>query len=229
MTIKIMKKTTISDEEIHRFMDFDGLLKQNVQATKKASLTRWVLVSVGLVFLLLATWQVWPSQTKQPVSDKKEMAKTQPSVSAAPTVIDKKDKKQGKVEPMVSPKTSSPTTATVPAKQRPSLAVSAAQYREAEPAEGFPALYEYLNREIAYPTSALKDSIEGVESVSFMIDENGKPDQIKVLHSLGRDFDEEAIRLIKSMPAWKPATLDEKPVASRVSLPLTFTIHKLKK
>jgi TonB family protein len=229
MTIKIMKKTTISEEEIQRIMDFEGLLKKNAAATKSTSVTRWILVSIGLIILSLATWQFWPSENKKPDAFKKESPKPQPSVIVAPVIIDKKDEKQGTVPPTVSQKVISLTKETSPKKEKPSMTVTAAVYHEAEPVAGFPALYEYLNKEIIYPSSGLKDSIQGVESVSFIIDENGRPDQIKVLHSLGKSFDEEAARLIRLMPEWKPATLDGKPVSSKVSLPVTFSIYKSKK
>ena len=100
---------------------------------------------------------------------------------------------------------------------------------EAEPLSGFPKFYEYLNNEIVYPVEIAKDSIQGVESVSFVIDEEGNLGAVAVLHSLGKPFDDEALRLLRHMPAWKPASLNGKPVASRISLPLTFTIRITKK
>jgi TonB family protein len=73
---------------------------------------------------------------------------------------------------------------------------------------------------------ALKDSIEGIVSVSFVIDKNGKPDQVKVLNSLGSAFDTEALRVISGMPQWKPAMINGKPVAARISMALTFQITR---
>lgn len=229
MIIKIMKKTTISDEEIQRMMDFEGLLKKNAAASKNTSMTRWMLTLTGLVFVAVCTWQFWPSQSKKTSVPTKEILPKIESITPLPTTTERKGDKQTKVAPPVSRKPVSPLTQTAPAKEKPTMTVTAAEYHEAEPATGFPALYEYLNREIVYPKSMLKDSIEGVESVSFIIDENGKPGEVKVLQSLGKSFDEEAIRLIHAMPVWKPATLDGKPVASKITLPLTFSFTKSRK
>ncbi|MBS1506576.1 MAG: TonB family protein [Bacteroidetes bacterium] len=229
MTIKIMKKTTISDEEIQGFMDFEGLMKKNAVATRSSSITRWVLTTAGLIILAVGTWQYWNNQSKKTSAPTKEILPKKESITPLPATSERKEEKQKNEAPPVSRKPAPPLTQTLPAKEKPTMTVTAAEYHEAEPAAGFPALYEYLNHEIVYPKSMLKDSIEGVESVSFIIDENGKPGQIKVLQSLGKTFDEEATRLISGMPLWKPATLDGKPVASKITLPLTFSFTRAKK
>jgi protein TonB len=101
-------------------------------------------------------------------------------------------------------------------------------YVQAEPVDGYQQLYEYFNRHLTYPPAAIKDSVEGVQTVSFQINVEGKPEMIQVKQSLGVPFEIEAARLIENMPAWKPATLNGKPVASQVSLPLTFQLRRAK-
>ncbi|MFM8912760.1 MAG: energy transducer TonB, partial [Flammeovirgaceae bacterium] len=100
------------------------------------------------------------------------------------------------------------------------------QYIGAEPVEGFPALYAYFDRELKYPLQALSDSIQGVESVAFIIDKSGKPGKIEIQQSLGAAFDHEVIRLLQNMPPWKPATLNGEPVMSKQSVPFTFKITR---
>ena len=73
----------------------------------------------------------------------------------------------------------------------------------------------------------MKDSIQGIMKISFVINEEGKPVSIRTEESLGKPFDGEAVKLIESMPPWKPALLNGKPVKSRISLPLTFEIRKV--
>jgi TonB family protein len=101
-------------------------------------------------------------------------------------------------------------------------------YFQAEPLMGYSDLYEYFNANLVYPVEALKDSIQGVQTVSFVINTKGKPEQIEVIKSLGQPFEKECLRLIENMPEWKPATLNGKPVNSKISIPLTFQIQKLK-
>ena len=102
-------------------------------------------------------------------------------------------------------------------------------YVQAEPLDGYTQLYAYFNERLTYPPQAVKDSVEGIETVSFIIDERGKPTQISITHSLGALFDSEAMRVIKEMPDWRPATLNGRPVASQLSVPLTFQLNRIKK
>lgn len=101
-------------------------------------------------------------------------------------------------------------------------------YVQAEPVNGYQDLYSYFNSNIVYPPEALKDSVQGVQTISFIIGVDGKPRDLQILQSLGEPFEKECRRLIDNMPTWKPATLNGKPVASKVSLPLTFQIQKIK-
>lgn len=104
----------------------------------------------------------------------------------------------------------------------------ASVFLPAEPIDGYAILYEYFAKELRYPEEAIKDSIQGVVSVSFVISKEGKPEQVSTDHALGEVFDREAIRVIESMPAWKPAQLDGSPVRSKVSVPITFSVKTTK-
>lgn len=101
-----------------------------------------------------------------------------------------------------------------------------AVYIQAEPIDGYEALYAYFGKELIYPEAAVKDSVEGVMVVKFLINKEGKPEKIQTSGSLGVLFEKEAVRLIEHMPLWKPATLNGKPVVSRLSIPLTFQLQK---
>ena len=133
------------------------------------------------------------------------------------------------------PERSTPTGASQSTKQSgtipqetPASAVKDT-YVQAEPLNGYTQLYAYFNEHLMYPPQAVKDSVEGIETVSFIIDEQGKPTQISITHSLGAHFDAEAMRVIKEMPDWRPATLNGRPVASQLSVPLTFQLNRIKK
>jgi TonB family protein len=121
--------------------------------------------------------------------------------------------------------TKQPGTAPQPA----STSAVSDTYVQAEPLDGYTQLYAYFNEHLTYPPQAVKDSVEGIETVSFTIDERGKPTHISITHSLGALFDEEAMRVINKMPEWRPATLNGRPVASQLSVPLTFNLNRIKK
>lgn len=89
---------------------------------------------------------------------------------------------------------------------------------------GQPALDEYIATNIQYPAPALKNGIEGVVTLIFTVQPDGKIDSITIERMIDPDLEAEAVRLVKGMPLWTPATLDEKPVASPYTLKITFTL-----
>lgn len=101
-------------------------------------------------------------------------------------------------------------------------------YVKAEPVNGYDALYAYFSKELIYPAAAVKDSIEGVLTVKFLINKEGRPEKIQTSGTLGVLFDKEAERLIQNMPLWKPATVNGKPITSKLSIPLTFQLRNRK-
>lgn len=69
---------------------------------------------------------------------------------------------------------------------------------------GRQALVEYLSDNVQYPEQAMKDSIEGRVVCKFSIQADLFPSDIRVVHSSGSALlDEEALRVIHSMPQWE--------------------------
>ena len=63
-------------------------------------------------------------------------------------------------------------------------------------------------------------------TLRFAVDENGDLDEVKVLKTSGdRGVDDEAVRIVESMPKWKPAMSKGKPVKVYYTLPLKFTLE----
>ena len=87
---------------------------------------------------------------------------------------------------------------------------------------GTAAMMEYLNKHINYPTTALENGIKGRVTVSCIINENGSISDIKVISSVDTDLDKEAIRVVQSMPKWKPGKLNGKNVRVRYIIPIMF-------
>lgn len=82
----------------------------------------------------------------------------------------------------------------------------------------------YFNRNIIYPQEALKNKIEGKVIVTFIIEKDGSTSNIEVVKKLGWGIDEEAIRLISKMPAWRPGKLEGRLVRIRFTLPIVFNL-----
>ena len=89
---------------------------------------------------------------------------------------------------------------------------------------GQEALVKYISANIHYPEGAKKQGIQGTVFVSFLIDEKGKVTNGKVLRGIGSGCDEEALRVIMSMPDWDPGKNGEKPVKVYITLPIKFAL-----
>lgn len=89
---------------------------------------------------------------------------------------------------------------------------------------GEEALFKYLGSEIKYPQMAKEAGIQGTVYVTFVIGPDGKVKDIKVLRGIKGGCDEEAIRVVKKMPAWKAGKQRGKAVPVQYNLPIKFTL-----
>lgn len=94
---------------------------------------------------------------------------------------------------------------------------------------GFPGgdkkMYEYLGKNMKYPPIARDNNIQGRVYVSFVVEKNGKITDVRVLRGIGGGCDEEAIRVVKSMPKWSAGKQRGKPVRVRFNLPILFKLQ----
>ena len=86
-------------------------------------------------------------------------------------------------------------------------------------------LFSYLGNNITYPKAAEKENKEGVVFVSFVIDKDGTVQNAKILKGFYIDCDNEALRVVESMPNWTPGEQDGKKVAVQYNLPIKFTLN----
>jgi TonB family protein len=92
---------------------------------------------------------------------------------------------------------------------------------------GEQALYKYLSETISYPDTATQKGIEGLVKVKFVVDEYGSIDDVKTTNiPFGYGLEEEAMRVIKMMPPWKPGKNDGKPVKVYFQIPIRFVLPK---
>ncbi len=87
---------------------------------------------------------------------------------------------------------------------------------------GDDALIAYIKRRQRYPAEAARAGISGRVFVSFVITETGQIQDVQVLKGLGYGCDEEAVRLVREMPRWKPGTQSNRIVKVKFNLPFTF-------
>jgi protein TonB len=92
---------------------------------------------------------------------------------------------------------------------------------------GQSALSDYIANHIDYPQMAIDDNREGTVNVQFVIDENGKVQDAKVVGSkLGDGLDDEAERVISTLPRWNSGMVKGKPVKTRVTVPITYQLEE---
>lgn len=86
------------------------------------------------------------------------------------------------------------------------------------------AMNKWLASHINYPASAAENDIQGRVTVKFVVEKDGRIDQVQVLKGVDRDLDKEAVRVVKSMPKWQPAKNNGVTVRSWFTLPVVFRL-----
>lgn len=86
-------------------------------------------------------------------------------------------------------------------------------------------LGEYLGKNIRYPSAAQRANVSGRVFISFVVNTDGSIQDVQVLKGLGFGTDEEATRVVKSMPKWRPGKQSGRPVRVKYNLPISFTLE----
>jgi protein TonB len=90
---------------------------------------------------------------------------------------------------------------------------------------GEAALYAFLAENIKYPQMAKESGIQGRVFVTFVVERDGSVTDVRVLRGIGGGCDEEAIRVVQSMPRWTPGKQRGKSVRVQYNLPVKFTLQ----
>ncbi len=89
---------------------------------------------------------------------------------------------------------------------------------------GEEARLNFLRKNVVYPRAAREVGIQGTVHLTFVIEKNGEITDVKILRGIGGGCDEEAIRIIKAMPKWKPGKQRDKAVRVQFNLPIKFKL-----
>jgi TonB family protein len=89
---------------------------------------------------------------------------------------------------------------------------------------GESALMEYVGKNVVYPEEAKEKEIQGRVFIGFVVEKDGSIGEVKVLRGIGGGCDEEAVRVIKGMPKWKPGIQEGKPVRVSYQIPIYFKL-----
>lgn len=89
---------------------------------------------------------------------------------------------------------------------------------------GEAALLHFIRERLRYPPLAARNRVEGKVIVSFWVDERGHPYGFGVLKGPGGGLDEEALRILRDMPAWTPALINGRPTLLQLRIPVVFRL-----
>jgi len=82
----------------------------------------------------------------------------------------------------------------------------------------------YLSKSIRYPAVARENGTQGRVICTFVVEKDGSLTDIKVTRGIGSGCDEEAVRVLKNSPHWKPGIQNGRPVRVQYSVPISFTL-----
>ena len=91
---------------------------------------------------------------------------------------------------------------------------------------GQQALFKYLSENVKYPVIAQENGIQGRVICQFVVNKDGSIVDVEVVRSGGdASLDKEAVRVIKSMPKWKPGKQRGKAVRVKYTVPVNFRLQ----
>ena len=89
---------------------------------------------------------------------------------------------------------------------------------------GEKALMEYIAKNLTYPQEARDKGVEGRVFIGMVIEKDGSVSNVKVLRGISQECDAEAVRVISSLPKWKPGKMKGEPVQVSYQIPINFKL-----
>ena len=90
---------------------------------------------------------------------------------------------------------------------------------------GEQAMMDFVAKNVVYPQEAQEKGISGRVFVSFVVEKDGSVNEVEVKKGIGGGCDDEAVRVVKAMPKWKPGKMKGKPVRVSYMMPIIFKLQ----
>jgi len=90
---------------------------------------------------------------------------------------------------------------------------------------GKEVLFHFIKQHLKYPEEARKAQVSGKVELQFIIEKDGTVSNAEVIWALGRGCDEEALRVMKLMPKWKPGRQSGRAVRVKFTMPIMFALE----
>lgn len=246
----VRKAKALSSEEIRAKMNFEELSRHDSEANHDSSSAfhkNWSLpkrstfISTAAAILILIT--AGPALLKSEISPFKrwytpKVEKPTPEVSAEEPI----EVAREEVEVIQKPKKKAPIKKEQPVVVEPMEVEEPVENKiivEAEepiknedvliraaPVPNLNVFLSTIDNELEYPKNRIEDEVEGFVRVFFKVNKEGKPEDFKVTKSLGKDFDNEAIRVLKLQQDWEPARFNGQAVDSYFTIKISFAMEE---
>ena len=158
---------------------------------------------------------------------KEDEIKTQDELKETETAFGQKDNEKGTEDRNVTRTLKEEVVVEKPV-EKPKE-VKEEVFRSVEQMPQFPggeaALMKYLQSHINYPPMAAENDVQGKVIVQFVVDKTGKVGEVKVVRSVDKDLDKEAVRVCKSLPKFTPGRQNGQAVSVWYTLPVTFKLQ----
>ena len=159
----------------------------------------------------------------------KEYAKSDERKKDYVVVVHSKDKKAAKEN---TPTATGTFTPTATGSFSPNTSADGDVFNVVEHMPEFPGgtgeLMKYLSMNVRYPEAAHKAGTQGRVMVSFIVEPDGTISNAHVQKGVSAELDQEALRVIKSMPKWKPGMQSGKAVRVKYTIPISFRLNSPK-
>jgi TonB family C-terminal domain len=90
---------------------------------------------------------------------------------------------------------------------------------------GMLGLQKYLSQSVRYPSLAQEQNIQGTVYLTFIINKEGKVENVSILRGVDKALDNEALRVVSSLPTWKPGRQNGRPVKVSFQVPIKFQLQ----
>ena len=159
---------------------------------------------------------------------KEDEIKTQDELKETETAFGQKDNEKGTEDRNVT-RTLKEEVVVEQKVEKPKEEKKEEVFRSVEQMPQFPggeaALMKYLQSHINYPPMAAENNVQGRVVVQFVVDKTGKVGEVKVVRSVDKDLDKEAVRVCKSLPKFTPGRQNGQAVSVWYTLPVTFKLQ----
>ena len=195
-----------------------SLLKRRIIMLHKSKSTRIALLKYGLSAPLFAAMMVLSSATLSNEMESIDRTLIMNPVITTPTIATEVHS-QSVLEEM-------PIATNHISVRKTKIAQDTTIFTRTEVSPEFPggmkAFFEYLAKNFKYTEEARKGEVSGKVILQFVVENDGRLTEIKVLRGVGSGLDEEAVRVLSASPNWKPGIQNGKPVRVAYTLPMSL-------